>query len=375
MTSQRSRLGLTLGLAFAVLFLLGLLPRLTRARSLRAEADSATAAPTVRLTGVQAAGPGGPLSLPGTVEALHETAIYARSSGYVARWYPDIGARVRSGQVMAEIETPDLDQELDQARAALAQSRTTLDLSKSTLDRWQTLIKDSAVAEQDLDERQTAYHNSQAASDAALANFRRLQALKGFSKVIAPFSGVVTARRVDVGQLVAADGGAENSLFSLAETDTMRVYVDVPQSYIAGVSRGDSAAVLVRDIAPRPFTGRVARTAQSLDPASRTMRVEIQIPNKNGVLLPGLYAQVSLNVRAAAAGETVRIPANTIAAPTSGPEVVVVGADGIAHRRKIDIARDYGSAVDVASGVSPGDRLVINPTDDITDGARVGIAR
>jgi RND family efflux transporter MFP subunit len=350
------------------LFVLGLVPRLGRARALKNELAAAGPSPVIVVIAA-AAGSADPLLLPGTVQALHQTPIYARTNGYVRRWTADIGTRVRAGQVLAELETPDLDHELDQAKANLAQSRAGQALARTTFARWRTLQADSAVSPQELDERKGAADGADAAVTAAEANVRRLESLQGFGRVVAPFTGTITARRVDVGQLVTGGSNPDASLFTISETDTMRIYVDVPQSYVSMITPGDSAHVFVQDLSATPFPGRIARSAGALDPGSRTMRVEVQVPNKDGRLLPGLYAQVSLGVKRAVV--SVRLPASTVVAPASGPEVVIVGADSIVHRRKVQLGRDYGATIDVQAGVNPGDRLVVNPTDDLTEGLKV----
>ncbi len=360
-------------IVFVGLFAVGTIPRLARQRELRAEVSSEQAAVPIVTVAAAHYGPAtSELAIPGTIQGSHEAALFARSSGYVKRWLVDMGARVGRGQLMAEIETPELDQELDQAKANQTQVQATLELARATYQRWQELTKEDAATKQELDEKQAAYAAAQANARASQANVDRLTALKNFSRVTAPFSGVVTARNVDVGMLVTASATAGTKpLFTLAEADTVRIMVPVPQSFAAAVRPGATATVEVQDLPDGTFKGVVARTAQAIDPATRTLLTEVRLPNARGALLPGMYAQVRLS--SAANARLLLVPANTLQMRSSGAQVAVVKNDHV-HLQRVTLGRDLGTEVEAVSGVSEGDQLVINPGDDIVEGAVVKIS-
>jgi membrane fusion protein (multidrug efflux system) len=380
------------GVAAALLLLLivTVIPRRTVSRELRAEAASRDSAPVVQVTTVHRAAPGSELSLPGTIQALHEGAIYARVSGYVSRWHADIGSVVRSGQVLAEIDAPELEQNVQMARAQLQQTRASLGLAKADLDRWRALARDSAVTGQELDQKRAAYEAASANTAAAEANLRRLVQTRQYTQVTAPFTGVITARNVDIGSLITSAGGASaalpsngatggtaaGSLFRLAETDTVRAYVTVPESYASSITTGLEAEVVVQGAADRRFTGHVVRTSRSLDPGSRTLLTEVDIPNREFVLLPGMYAQVHL--RFPRVTPPLLIPSSAIVIRSNGPQVMLVDAapGGLAtvHFRAVEIARDYGATVELAGGLIDGQTVVLNPNADLAEGSRVRLA-
>src|SRR5690606_17965257 len=233
------------------------------------------------------------LRLPGTLQGSIEAPIYARTSGYVSRWYKDIGDQVKQGDLLAQIDAPEVVQQLNEAKAAQAQAATNLQLAKSTFERWDALRKRDAVSQQDLDEKRNALAVAQAAETSAKATVQRLQDQVGFSRIVAPFSGVITRRNIDIGNLVDAGGGSR-VLFTMAKSDTLRVYVYVPQSYAPQIKTGNKAEVTLRELPGRSFTGTIARTAAAIDPLTRTMQIEIRLPNPDGVLLPGAYAQVAI---------------------------------------------------------------------------------
>lgn len=365
------------GVAVIALLAIGIIPRIARHRTLVAEARAAS--DTVPATSVATAtrGKPGPLVLPGTLQPLHEAVVYARAAGYVRHWSADIGAHVGRGQTLATIEAPEVDQEVQQARAQLHQAEATLTLAKNDLHRWQSLARDSAVSRQELDQKTAAYEASAATASAARANLQRLSSVQGYSRVVAPFAGVVTARNVDVGTLVspgtggaaAAGGTGGQGLFRVAQTDTMRVYVNVPQALAATVRVGDAAAVSVPELHGQNFAGTVARTADALDPATRTLLVEVDVPNARHALLAGSSSQVQLATTPNA--QPVVVPANALLVNTNGTQVIVVDDRGIAHYRRVDVGRDYGATVEVLSGVSDGETVVLNPSDDVRDGHRV----
>ncbi|HEX2677710.1 MAG TPA: efflux RND transporter periplasmic adaptor subunit, partial [Polyangiales bacterium] len=242
----------------------------------------------VRVANPRALDAGPTLSLPGTLQGFVQAPIAARASGYLRRWYKDIGSKVQKGELLAELETPEIDQQLSQAVAARAQTASSLELAKSTQERWEALRKKDAVSQQELDEKRSGFVQAQANLAAADANIERLRQLEGFKRVVAPFSGVITRRNVDVGDLIDAGGGSgARALFVLSQTDPLRVYVNVPQSYAQMVKLGQKVAVTQAELPGQRFDGEIVRTAASIDTTTRTMQVEINLPNKQGMLLPG----------------------------------------------------------------------------------------
>jgi RND family efflux transporter MFP subunit len=371
--------GVVLALVFAGLIIAGIVPRLRDARELQAESASVHSTPQVTVVTVKRSGPTSALVLPGSIEALHTSPIYARTTGYVTRWTADIGAHVTAGEMLAEIESPEIDQQAEQAKASLGQLHANLNLSKQTLDRWLSLAKDSAVTQQEVDVNQAAYDAAVANLKAGEANYQHLVELQRFERVVAPFSGVVTSRGVDVGNLVNAGAtlGATGSstsgrpLFTVSGTDTVRIYVDVPQSAMSLVQPGAHVDVLVRELPNRVFRGTVARNARALDAASRTLLTEIQIPNQTGVLVPGMYVQVKFEITSAS--PPLLVPANTLVVRSDGPQVAVVGPNNTVHYRKLELGRDYGNQVEVVTGIDDGAQLVVNPSDEIREGVTVRI--
>lgn len=370
--------GGVIAIVFLVLIAVGIVPRVRDARELKAEAASVHGTIEVTVVPVKRAAPTSDLVLPGSIESLHESPIYARTAGYVERWTTDIGARVSAGQLLAQIQSPEIDQQSEQAKADLGQLRANLNLAKRTVDRWVLLAHDSVVTPQEVDEKQAAYDAAVANLASGEANYKRLEQLQSFERVTAPFAGVVTSRSVDVGNLVNAGatlGGTGSAsgrpLFTVAGTDTVRVYVDVPQSAINLVQRGAAADILVRELPGSAFRGIVARNARALDAASRTLLTEVQIPNPKGVLLPGMYVEV----RFAVTDNTppLIIPANTLVIRTDGPQVALVRPNNTVHYQKIELGRDYGDRVEVVGGLDGDARLIVNPTDDIREGVDVRV--
>jgi len=311
------------------------------------------------------------LALPGTLQGQVQAPIAARASGYLKRWTKDIGAKVDKGELLAEIETPEIDQQLSQAVAARAQAASGLELAKSTLARWESLRKKDVVSQQELDERRSGADQANANLAAADANVQRLRQTEGFKRVVAPFAGVITRRNVDVGDLIDAGGGTSRALFVLTQTDPLRVYVNVPQSYAQLVKPGQKVVVAQAELRGRSFAGEVARTGASLDAATRTMQVEIALPNRDGALLPGAYVQVQLPLQAAA---SLAIPANTLLIRAEGIRVALVDAQGKVTLRPVAIGRNLGESVEVLDGLKNADVLVLNPSDSIADGDRVAVA-
>ncbi len=370
--------GGVIAMFFLVLIAAGIVPRVRDARELKAEAASVHGTIEVTVVPVKRAAPTSDLVLPGSIESLHESPIYARTAGYVERWTTDIGARVSAGQLLAEIQSPEIDQQSEQAKADLGQLRANLNLAKRTVDRWVLLARDSVVTPQEVDEKQAAYDAAVANLASGEANYKRLEQLQSFERVTAPFAGVVTSRSVDVGNLVSAGatlGGTGSApgrpLFTVAGTDTVRVYVNVPQSAIGLVKHGASADILVRELSGTAFRGIVARNARALDAASRTLLTEVQIPNPKGVLLPGMYVEVRFAVTDSS--PPLIIPANTLVIRTDGPQVALVRPNRTVHYQKIELGRDYGDRVEVVGGLDGDAKLVVNPTDDIREGVEVRV--
>jgi RND family efflux transporter MFP subunit len=381
-----------IGAAIALVGLLALtmVPRHSVSRELMADAAAIDSAPTVQVAQVARAAPGSALTLPGTVQPLHESAIYARVGGYVRRWNADIGSIVRQGQVLAEIDAPELEQNVQQARSQVQMNQAALQLAKADLARWTSLERDSAVTSQELDQKRAAHASAEANTAAAEANLRRLVETRGFTRIVAPFTGVITARNVDVGSLISASGATSapvaggsvaggatsGSLFRISQTDTVRTYITVPSTYATSIRPGLEAQVDVQGLAGRHFTGRVVRTSASLDASTRTLLAEVDIPNRDFAILPGMYAQVSL--RFPLVSPPIMVPPSALVIRSSGPQVMVVeggnaaqNGTGTVHLRSVQVGRDYGSTVEVLDGLIDGATIVTNPSADIGDGTRV----
>ena len=312
----------------------------------------------------------GKLSLPGTLQGVVQAPIAARASGYLKRWTHDIGARVEKGELLAEIATPELDQQLSQAIATREQTAASLALARSTVARWEALHGKDLVSQQELDERRSAALQAQANLAAADANVQRLRQLEDFSRVVAPFAGIVTRRNVDVGDLI--DGGAgARPLFMLAQTDALRVYVNVPQAYAHLVHVGQEAVVTQGELRGRSFPARVARTASAIDTATRTMQVEVALANPEGVLLPGAYVQVALPL---ASANELTVPTDALLFRSAGTQVAVVDAQGRVQLRTVTLGRNFGRTIELRSGLGPGERMVLNPADSLADGDVVALA-
>jgi RND family efflux transporter MFP subunit len=308
-----------------------------------------------------------PLTLPGTLQGINEATLYARSNGYVLRWTKDIGSSVKKGELLAEIAAPEIDQELSQAAAAQEQTASSEALAKSTAERWKSLREKDAVTQQDLDERLSNYLQAQSNLASAKANTARLRNMQGFNKVVAPFDGVVTSRRIDVGDLVdAGNGGAGKALFTIAQVDPLRLYVFVPQTYAQQVKVGDQVTVSLADHGAEEFKGTIARTARAIDTATRTMQVEIRVPNPKESLIAGAYVQVNLPIKQDAAA--LLVPTNVLLFRPDGPRVATVNADGRVRLSAVKLGTDFGSTVVVTSGLQPDDRIILNPADSLADG-------
>jgi RND family efflux transporter MFP subunit len=346
-----------------------LISRASNARTLEANAAMQSEM-FVKVAVPQSGKAGQSLTLPGTLQGFVQSPIAARASGYLRRWHKDIGSRVEKGDLLAELDAPEIDQQLSQAIAAREQTASSLALAKSTLARWEALRAKDAVSQQELDERRSASAQAAANLAAADANVERLRQLEGFKPVIAPFSGFITRRNVDVGDLIDAGGGAGRAMFLLTQTDPLRVYINVPQSSAQLVKRGQKAIVTQTELAGKTFEGEVVRTSGSIDATTRTMQVEITLPNKDGVLMPGAYVQVSLPLTTST---TLAIPTNSLIIGSQGVRVAVVGENGLVTIRSVKIGRNYGQTVEALSGVTVADRLILNPSDSLTDGDKVTV--
>jgi membrane fusion protein, multidrug efflux system len=353
---------------------LGIVPRLAAHRAL-AQQTAALAEPTVSVMRPQPAPDLQEILLPGDVEAFRQTPIYARASGYLRKWTVDIGAQVEAGQLLAEIDAPEVDDQLRQARADQNQAQANQQLADVTARRYQDLLVTNSVSRQEADAMASDAKAKQALLEAATSNVARLEKLQSYEKVYAPFDGTITARNVDVGALIEAGsaGGPTRELFDLAQTGTLRVYVDVPQDYTRqAAAHGAQAYLTLSQFPGRRFPGEIARNAGAINPVTRTLRLEIDVRNADGALLPGSYAQVHLQLRAPQ--PTYSLPVNTLLFHPQGVQVATVGSDGTVVLKTITIGRDFGSRVEVASGLAGDEAVILNPSDAIADGTRVRLA-
>ena len=384
-----------LGLIVAVAIVGGLLPRLSRQKGLLAASEQiAERKPVVLVSPAHYGATKDTIDLPADLVAMIESPIFARADGYLKSRLVDYGNHVKTGQLMAEIETPELDQQIGQASANLEQSqaslkelesdidlaRANLALARVTFDRWQHLQAKGAVSKQDLDTRQadlgvrqaelrkaeSALATAQNTVNANAANLRRLNELKGFARITAPFDGVVTVRDVDVGYLINA---GSKELFRVAQIDPLRVFVNVPQTYVSDITQGQTAELRVQERPGQVWTAKVTGISNSLDTNSRAMLVILETRNPGNALYPGMYAQVRFST--ARAKPVLRISGDALLLGKTGARVAVAGADGIVHFRNVTIGQDLGSEVEITSGLEPGQMVISNPTDAITEGAAV----
>jgi len=396
--NRRLLITVVIALPLVVLLLIGFLPRRERLRALVAASEKEEhSLQVVNTARVRRGTSASELALPGNIQAITDAPIYTRADGYVLKRYVDIGDRVAAGQVLAEIEVPDLDQQVHQARANLLQARSALaqaeanlvraksteHLAQLTVERWKVLVARGVLARQDGDQKEADYEvavadrkaqeanvsAAQSSVSAAEANLGRLLDLQGFEKITAPFAGLITARNFDVGALVASGGVSGHELFHMAQIGVVRIFVDVPQSYAPFIRRGLAAVVTVQQLPARSFAGKVARTSQSLDPSTRTLLTEVDVPNQASLLLPGMYARVSL--RTVSAEPPLLVPGDALVTRANGTRVAVVAEDGSVHFQKVSVGRDYGTETEVLSGLEGGELVIINPTDDVREGARV----
>ncbi|RAS27890.1 efflux RND transporter periplasmic adaptor subunit [Paraburkholderia bryophila] len=371
--TKRMRL-ITVAVAVVVIVLAaqGIWSRHDAHAALERDADHASQT-SVEVVRPQKSTAGLDLVLPGNVQAFLDTPIYARTNGYLKKWYADIGAHVKSGQLLAEIDTPEVDDQLRAARADLANADANYALAKSTADRWTDMLKSKSVSKQETDEKVGDMLAKKGTLDAARFNVARLEKTQSFQKVYAPFDGIVTARNVDVGALIDAgsSGGPAKELFHVAQADRLRVYVNVPQAYAQQVRAQQTAFLTLTETPSKHYPGTVARTAGAVDPQQRTMLVEVDVDNRNGDLLPGAYAQVHFALGTGAAPFT--LPGNAFLFRPDGVKVATVDAQHKVKLVAVSLGTDFGTRVAVASGLQGNEQVILNPQDSIVDGAPVRI--
>jgi RND family efflux transporter MFP subunit len=324
-----------------------------------------TVAPTRSASGEE-------LVLPGTVQAYTEAPIYARTNGYLKSWTVDIGSTVRKGQLLAEIDTPEVDQQLAQAIADLATARANEALSNTTNTRWKALLVTESVSKQDADEKAGDAAAKKAITESADANVSRLRQLESFKRVVAPFDGVITARNTDIGALINAGESAGSELFRLADTHKLRIYVQIPEPYAGAAKPGLEAELKFSEQAGKGYAATTVRTANALDPVLRTLQVELELDNAQRELFPGAYAEVHFKM--AGDAQSVRLPANTVLFRAPGPQVATVDVQHRIRLKSIVQGRDFGGSIEVLSGLTPDDAVVVNPPDSIVDGVIVRVA-
>jgi RND family efflux transporter MFP subunit len=327
------------------------------------------AVPTVTATSPVPGHANDGLVLPAEVKPWLEASIYARANGYVKRWLVDIGAHVEAGQLLAEIDTPELNQQLEQSQAQLALAQANLELAKTTDVRWQELLKTASVSEQEAAEKAAARAAAAANVEAVRADVRRLQELQAFQRVVAPFAGTITLRNTDIGDLIVAGSGRE--LFHLAQTRTLRVYVRVPQTAVAGISPNQTAELRIPERPGRVFPAKVITTSEAMSAASRTLLTELQVDNSQGLILADTYAEVRF--LDAQAETLLTVPSNTLLFRAEGLQVGLLRPDNTVEMRKVEVGRDFGQTVEIMAGLSPLDRIITNPSDSLTDGAKVHV--
>jgi len=350
----------------------GIAARVHAATTLRHQTED-MAVPTVQAVHPKRGAAAEEVVLPGNAQAYVATPIYARINGYLKAWYFDIGARVKAGQLLAEIETPEVDRQLDQARADLAAAQANYSLSETTAQRYQSLFKSDSVARQDVDDRVGDLQAKKAMVDSATFNVRRLEETQHFQKVYAPFDGVITARNIDIGALINAGSNAPGKeLFDIASTNKLRVYINVPQQYSRDVRPGVRADLTLAEFPGRRFEGEVVRTADAIDPASRTLLTEVDVDNPKDELLPGAF--LSVHIKLSSKAGALVVPVNALIFRSAGMQVAVV-RNGKAELEPVTIGRDFGTEVEVMSGIGTEDEIIENPSDSLTSGTEVRVAQ
>ena len=367
-----ARIGIVAAIAAVVLVVIGIVGR-SRSEDRLATWTAAQSTPIVTVIHPKPAGASDALTLPGNVQAYNSAPIYARTNGYVRKWFVDIGDAVKAGQTLAIIDAPEVDQQAEAAQADLQTARANRALAQSTATRWRDLLAKDAVSKQETDEKIGDLAAKTAIANAAAANVRRLGALQGFTRIVAPFAGIVTSRSAQVGQLVTAGSAAAMPLFTVSAIDRLRIYVRVPQSYSGQIHQGMHASVTVPEHPGQSFDATLTRTADAVDPQSGTVLVELQRANGDRALKPGAYAQVDFPIGGATGGG-VQLPASAMIIGTKGTRVALVGADGRAVLKTVTIGRDDGDTVQISAGLTPADRVIDNPPDSLQTGDPVRIA-
>jgi len=360
--------------AVVALVVSGILPRI-QARNALAVETREMAIPTVTVVRPKPSAPSKEIVLPANVQAYIDAPIYARTNGYLRKWYADIGARVTAGQLLAEIETPEVDQQLRQSRADLATAEANLSLAQITANRYVGLLKTDSVSKQDTDNAEANFAAQKATVQSMEANVKRLEELQSFEKIYAPFAGVITARRTDIGALIdsGSSGGSRAELFHIAQPDRLRVYVNVPQAYSQSAKPGLTADLVLSEFPGRRFQGTLVRTADAIDQNTRTLLVEIAVNNPTGTLFSGAYAEVHLKLPGATT--TFTLPVTTLLFRSEGLRVATVIDNQHAALKPITVGRDYGSEIEVVAGLTGDEAVIANPPDSIVDGEEVRVAQ
>jgi RND family efflux transporter MFP subunit len=371
---KRSPLFTVFFLVVAILIVVGgilLFQRRVQYQALANETEAA-AIPTVAIIHPSLEAGDENLVLPGTLQAYVESPIYARTNGYLRKWYHDIGSRVNKGELLADIDTPEVDQQLGQSRADLNTAKANAQLSDITATRYTDLLKTDGVSKQEVDNAMGDQAAKRATVQSSEANVRRLEELESFKHIYAPFSGVLTQRNIDIGTLInAGNGGASQQLFYLAQTDPIRVYVNVPEPYAPSIHAGIGAYLELTQYPGEKFRGKVVRTSNSIDHSTRTLLTEVDVPNPSGQLLPGGYAQVHLEVTVK--GDRLQVPVNSLLFRSEGLRAVVVDSNHRARLQNLTIGRDYGVTLEVMNGLKADDWIVLNPPDSLNDGQEVHV--
>jgi len=351
---------------------MGVVPRLRAKAALKKETTD-LAVPTVAVIHPRRGDPEQEIILPGNIQAFEDAPIYARTNGYLKKWYVDIGGHVKAGQLLADIDTPEVDQQLQSARADLKTAQANLNLSKITEDRFEGLKNTDAVSKQDVDNAHGDFEAKRAIVASSESNVKRLEDTLAFNKIYAPFDGIVTARNTDIGQLIdSGSGGAAKEMFHMQSTRVLRVYINVPQQYSQAAKPGLTADLTLAEFPGRRFKGQLVRTAKAIDPASRTLLVEVDVNNTTGELFPGAYTGVHLKLPEGI--PTFILPVNTLIFRSQGLQVATV-ADGKASLVRIVLGRDFGSEVEVVSGLTGQENVMVNPPDSLVEGEQVQIAQ
>jgi RND family efflux transporter MFP subunit len=365
-------LGIVL-IAVVAVFVWGIWSRV-RARAVLSAETAQGARPAVSVVSPKRTAPAQEIILPGNVQPFITSPIYARTNGYLRKWYFDIGAHVKQGQLLAVIEAPEVDQQLEQSLSNLNTAKANLALAETTKNRYQGLLTDHAVSQQDVDNAVGTYNANKAIVDANQANVKQLQALQSFEKIYAPFDGVITARNTDIGDLInsGSSGGVKTDLFHIAQPGTLRVYVNVPEEYSQGVKTGMTGDLSLAEFPGRKFQGKLVRTSDAINMATRTLLIEIDVDNPAGTLLTGSYAEVHLAVRAQAS--TYLLPVNTLIFRSEGLRVGIV-KDGKVVLTAVTPGHDFGNEIEIVSGLKPDDQVIVNPPDSIVSGQEVQIVQ